>query len=248
AGPAGRAESGLSERVRLPRPSLRPPPGCWKPDAPEIVQLCYCGNKKTSWKAGHRMVWPPAMPWPLTQEVFAMLVPHAPARNPSSRAGRFLPPAWRDDHPEFRRIDASLPEDHHARWLACVVSRLDLSALRLSYNPYAPLPSPVAPLLAFLLFMYSRGILCPAQWAEQARYDDQSKWLLRGLRPSRSLLYCFRDRAEPSLDDWHKQLIAWAVLEGVTAASRGSLDGTFVAALASRHQLMSGRRLDRRLA
>jgi hypothetical protein len=70
---------------------------------------------------------------------------------------------------------------------------------------------------------------------------------LRGLQPSRSLLYTFRYRVEPFLDDWHKQIIAWAVVEGITAATRGSLDGTFVAALASRHQLMSSRRVDRRL-
>src|SRR5262249_27891266 len=137
--------------------------------------------------------------------------------------------------------------DHHARWLACVVSRLDLAALRLSYKGYGSLAYPVELLLAFVLFMYSRGTLCPAQWAEQARHDEQSKWLLRGLVPSRSLLYAFRHRCEPFLDGWHGQLIAWALAEGVTSASRGSLDGTFVAALASRHQLMSCRRLDRRL-
>jgi transposase len=177
-----------------------------------------------------------------------MLVASAPARKPSSRRlVRFLAPAWPEDHPDLLRIDACLPSDHHARWLARVVSRLDLAEFRSSYKGYGSLAYPADLLLAFVLFMYSQGILCPAQWAEQARYDDRSKWLLRGLRPSRSLLYTFRDRTGPFLDDWHRQLIAWAVLEGVTGASRGSLDGTFVAALASRHRLMSSRRLDRRL-
>jgi transposase len=176
-----------------------------------------------------------------------MLVVPSSARNPSSRKVRFLQPLWHDDHPDFLRIDSALPPDHHARWLASVVSRLDLTAFRLSYKGYGSLAYPVEFLLAFVLFMYSRAILCPAQWADHARYDDQSKWLLRGLRPSRSLLYVFRDRCEPFLDELHKQLLAWAIAEGVTSASRGSLDGTFVAALASRHQLMSCRRLDRRL-
>ena len=45
----------------------------------------------------------------------------------------------------------------------------------------------------------------------------------------------------------HKQLIAWAIAEGITAASCASLDGTFVASLASRHRLLSARRIDRRL-
>jgi len=169
------------------------------------------------------------------------------SRRKASTRHPFLPPSWDDHHPAFRRIDATLPADHHARWLLAVVSHLDLTAFRLSYAGYGSLAYPVELLLAFVLFMYSKGLLSPAEWARQARYDDQSKWLLRGLQPSRSQLYTFRDRSEPFLDDWHKQLIAWAVVQGITCARRGSLDGTFVAALASRHQLLSRRRCDRRL-
>lgn len=170
-----------------------------------------------------------------------------PSRRKPAQRSPFLAPLWDDDHPAFRRIDATLPGDHHARWLVRVVSRLDLTAFRLGYAGYGSLAYPAELLLAFVLFLYSKGILSPAEWARQARYDDQCKWLLRGLQPSRSQLYLFRDRVEPSLDDWHRQLIAWAIDEGITRASRGSLDGTFVAALASRHQLLSVRRVDRRL-
>ena len=175
-----------------------------------------------------------------------MLLLPTPRRKPSARHP-FLAPLWDDDHPDFRRIDLTLPPDHHARWLAAVVSHLDLTSFRLSYAGYGSLAYPPQPLLAFVLFMYSKAILSPAQWHNQVHYDDQAKWLLRGLRPCRSQLYSFRDRVEPFLDDWHKQLIRWAILEGITTATRGSLDGSFVAALASRHQLMSPRRIDRRL-
>ena len=175
-----------------------------------------------------------------------MLSVPKPRRKPSARVP-FRVPLWDEDHPAFRRIDPTLPSDHHARWLVSVVSHLDLTAFRLSYAGYGALAYPVDLLLAFVLFMYSKGFLSPAEWARQARYDDQSKWLLRGLQPSRSQLYTFRDRVEPFLDDWHKQQIAGAVAQGITAAARGSLDGTFVAALASRHQLLSCRRVDRRL-
>lgn len=167
-------------------------------------------------------------------------------RKPSARVP-FRAPLWDEDHPAFRRIDPTLPSDHHARWLVRVVAALDLASFRLSYAGYGSLAYPVELLLAFVLFMYSKGVLSPAEWVRQARYDDQSKWLLRGLQPSRSPLYTFRDRVEPFLDDWHKQQIAGAVVAGITAATRGSLDGTFVAALASRHQLLSCRRVDRRL-
>lgn len=173
-----------------------------------------------------------------------------PLRNtPRKRAARnpFRTSPWGDDHPAFRRIDATLPADHHARWLAAAVARLDLTAFRHSYQGYGSLAYPVELLLAFVLFLYSQGILSPAEWARRARYDDQCKWLLRGLLPSRSQLYTFRDRVEPFLDDWHQQHIAWAIAEELTTAARASMDGTFVAALASRHQLMGCRRVDRRL-
>jgi transposase len=175
-----------------------------------------------------------------------MLLVATPRRQSSARAP-FLGPLWDNDHPEFRRIEASLPLQHHARWLAHVVTHLDLAPLRLSYagrGSRAYLPEL---LVAFVLFMYSRGILSPAEWVRQARYDDQAKWLLRGCQPSRSQLYTFRERLGPYLDSWHKEMIAWAVTEQITTARRGSLDGSFVAALASRHRLLSQHRLDRRL-
>ena len=148
-----------------------------------------------------------------------MLSLHKPRRKPAARHP-FLTPLWDDDHPDFRRSDSSLPQDH-ARWLVTVVSHLDLTSFRRSYAGYGSLAYPVELLLAFVLFLYSKGFLSPAQWASQARYDDQCQWLLRGLRPSRCRLYAFRDRVEPFLDGWHKQLIAWAVVEGITSASRG---------------------------
>ncbi len=175
-----------------------------------------------------------------------MLSVPTPRRQRSQRSP-FLAPPWDDQHPAFRRIDAALPPTHHARWLAQVVSRLDLAPLRRSYagrGSQAFLPDLLLP---FVFLLYSQGILSPAPWARQARYDDPCKWLLRGLQPSRSQLYTFRDRLAPFLDAWLHQLLAWAIAEGITAARRASLDGSFVAALASRHQLFSQRRLDHRL-
>jgi transposase len=175
-----------------------------------------------------------------------MVATRASTRQRSTRCP-FLVPCWDDDHPEFRRIDASLAPDHHARWLLAVTAHLDLEPLRRSYANRGSRAYPVERLLPFVLFMYSQGLLSPTDWARHAKHDDQAKWLLRGLLPSRPRLYSFRDRLEPFLDDFHKQLIAWALAEGITTATRGSLDGTFVAALASRHRLSSPRRVDDRL-
>ena len=175
-----------------------------------------------------------------------MVVIHAARRQRSTR-DPFRTAPWDENHPEFCRIEAMLPADHHARWLRTVVSHLDFAPLRRSYANRGSLAYLPELLLPFVLFMYSNAILSPAEWAKHVTYDDQSKWLLRGLCPSRSQLYTFRDRVEPYLDDWHAQIIAWAIFEKITTAERGSLDGTLVAALASRHRLLGCRRVDQRL-
>jgi transposase len=159
----------------------------------------------------------------------------------------FLEPPWHDGHPDFLRIDSDLPKDHPARRLAWAVARLDKGPLRRAYAGRGSPALPPGPLLAFVLFMCSRGLLRPAEWARQALYDDPSKWLLRGLRPSRSSLYSFRNLLGPFIDAWHKQLVHLAVSQRLTSASRGSLDGTFVASLASRHRLKGPAALDEHL-
>jgi transposase len=175
-----------------------------------------------------------------------MLLLLPPTRKRSTRVP-FLQPVWDDQHPDFLRLDADLPADDHARWLLLAVSRLDLTPLRRAYANRGSLAYPPEQLLPFVLLMYSKKLISPAEWARQARSNDAAKWLLRGLRPSRSALYTFRDRTEPFLDAWHKQLIDWAVAEKITAGDRGSLDGSFIAALSSRHRLLSRRVLDGRL-
>jgi transposase len=175
-----------------------------------------------------------------------MLSSRSSIRKRSTRCP-FREAPWGDQHPDFLRIDSELPPDHHARWLKDAVVRLDLSPLRRAYANRGSLAYPPEQLLAFVLFVYSQGQTSPARWAVAARENDPCKWLLLGLRPCRSQLYTFRDRLEPFLDSWHKQLIDWALAEGLTSGKRGSLDGSFIAALSSRHRLLSRRVVDARL-
>ena len=68
-----------------------------------------------------------------------------------------------------------------------------------------------------------------------------------GDRALRSRWYAFRDRVGPLLETFHRQILEGAVAQGLTTASRGSLDGTLIAAHASRHRLVNLSRLRRRL-
>jgi hypothetical protein len=70
--------------------------------------------------------------------------------------------------------------------------------------------------------------------------------LLFGLKPCRSALYTFRDRIAPFIDGWHQQLLQAAIAEGYTTVTSGALDGSFLRAGASRHQLQTESGLRRR--
>jgi hypothetical protein len=61
-----------------------------------------------------------------------------------------------------------------------------------------------------------------------------------------SCWYAFRDRIAPYLVDWNRQVLAQAVAQGRTPAERGALDGTTIAADASRRRLLDESTLQRR--
>jgi hypothetical protein len=176
-----------------------------------------------------------------------MLASAAAAVKPPRRSP-FRDCPWPPDHPDRRALEAQLPADHPARWFDALLGRLDLGPLRAGYAGRGSRAHPPERLLAFVLHLLFRGVLAPAAWFRAAREEQPCRWLLRGLRPARSVLYAFRDRLGPHLDGWHAQVLAWAQREGVTAADAGSLDGTLVGTRASRHRLLGRAALARRLA
>ena len=67
-------------------------------------------------------------------------------------------------------------------------------------------------------------------------------------RASPQRWYAFRDRGRARLlETFHRQILEGAMAQGLTTASRGSLDGTLIAAHAWRHALGHLSRLRRRL-
>lgn len=159
---------------------------------------------------------------------------------------RWISPPWTTASDRWIEIDLDLPDDHLVRRIAEIVTELDLTAL---VGSYAGLGSPAHRpelLVRLALFEIRRGCLSPAQWFEDCRYDDAVKWLIFGLRPSRSCLYQFRDRIGPYLDEWNRSMLRTAQAEGWTGAKRASVDGTFAASYASRHTPIKAQRLAQR--
>ena len=163
-----------------------------------------------------------------------------------SRRPRFAAAPWPDDHPLRLELDRRLAPDHPARRIDRAVDRLDLSALRNGYRGVGSEAHRPEPLLKAVLYETRQGRCRPAQWVRDARESEPLRWLLRGCEPSRSCWYAFRDRVGPHLEEWNRQTLAAAVEQGRTPASRGALDGTSVAANASRRRLVDEAALRRR--
>jgi hypothetical protein len=102
-------------------------------------------------------------------------------------------------------------------------------------------------MLRAVLYESQRGHHSPATWYRDARECEPVRWLLRGSTPARSCWYAFRDRLGPLLDGLNQQILHQALAHGRTPARRAALDGTVVAAHASRHKLVNAATVDKRL-
>ena len=159
---------------------------------------------------------------------------------------RWVNPPWTPGSAPWLDLDRELPAGDRARLIDRLAAELDLTALRQAYAGTGSPAHPPELLLRLVLFEIDRGRLRPAQWHRDSRHDGAVKWLLFGLKPSRSCLYQFRDRIEPHLDAWISQVLVTAKAEGLTTARRASVDGTFEPSRASRHTLVNDRTLEAR--
>jgi transposase len=145
-------------------------------------------------------------------------------------------------------LDSRLAEGHLARRLARLVARLDLSALRASYAGAGSPPYCPQRLLLVALHEVSCGRQSPADWHRAARQSEPCRWLASGCEPSRGRWYAFRARLGPHLPGLVSQLVRLALAEGLTDACGAALDGSDLAALASRHRLVNASTLASRLS
>jgi transposase len=169
-------------------------------------------------------------------------VPIVPSRPP------FAAPPWLHHHPCRLELGRRLSHDHLARQIDQAVDRLDLTALHQSYHGVGSDAYRPDLLLKAVLYEVRLGHQSPAQWYRDAHESGPVRWLLRGCEPSRSCWYAFRDRIAPHVEDWNRQVLQTAAAQGLTPARRGALDGTAVAANASRRRLLDEAKLHQRCA
>lgn len=179
------------------------------------------------------------------QEVAVMLSGTDANRN---HPGKWRSTPWTTESAPWRDIDERLPPDHLARRIQAFVSSLDLEELRQSYLGVGKRALPVELMLMVALYEMQCGRLHPCDWAEDCKFSDPVKWLAMGLQPSASFFYTFRKRLGPWIKPWNQLVVRRGMAEGWTKGNEQSIDGTFVAALGSRHRLLKAKTLGQRIA
>jgi transposase len=124
---------------------------------------------------------------------------------------------------------------------------LNLDALHRTYCGRGSQPHRPDLLLKLLVYEHSQGRPQPVQWFKDLKENKAVQWLVYGIKPAQTTLYEFRDRVQPLIRDWNQQVIRIAINEGYTDGSRGALDGTTVAANASRHRVLKLETVEKRL-
>jgi len=160
---------------------------------------------------------------------------------------RFAEPPWNEQSAPWRQIDAQLSHDHLAREIRQAMTHLDLTELYDSYAGRGKAPHRPDLMLAIVLFELRRGQRQPSQWFQDTQENCALWWLGYGMHPSRSCWYEFRDRTGPYLDRLNRHVLHQALDVGLTRVERGALDGSAVAANASRRRLLNAERLQQRL-
>ena len=167
-------------------------------------------------------------------------------RSGKSASDKFAQPPLSPSSAEWLRLSDELEDDHLARIIDLAVAQLDLTPLLESYSGQGSKPHRPDLMVKIVLFETQRGRCSPAQWFLDTKENQALKWLGCGIRPSRSVWYEFGFRIHRFMESWNQRVLQAALELGHTSATRGSLDGTYVEAHASRHRLLNQGQIVRR--
>ncbi|OYW23396.1 MAG: hypothetical protein B7Z55_03580 [Planctomycetales bacterium 12-60-4] len=148
--------------------------------------------------------------------------------------------------PRWHAIDAKLPLDDHARIVRRQVERLDRTVIDQLYQGRGKIAFDPVPLLAMVLYQYLKGRRSPATWNEESRLNEAMQWLGFGYTPSRRAWYNFRDRIGDVVERLNTQLVEMAIAQKHVDATVLAIDGTSIAACASRHHMVTQETLTKR--
>lgn len=143
-----------------------------------------------------------------------------------------------------------LPEDHLARFIADIVGKLDMRALRAGYAGRGLAAYQPEMLVALLFYGYATGVFSSRK-LERATYDSVAfRYIAANQHPEHDTIATFRRRFLPEVKDCFKQILLIAAESGMLKVGRVSIDGTKIKANASKHHALSyahATKLERRI-
>ena len=143
-----------------------------------------------------------------------------------------------------------LPENHLARFIAEIVAKLDLRALRAKYAGRGHEAYQPEMMVALLFYGYATGVFSSRK-LERATYDSVAfRFIAANQHPEHDTIATFRRRFLPEVQSCFQQILLIAAESGMLKIGRVSIDGTKVKANASKHHAMSyehGTKLERRI-
>ncbi|MBU0649547.1 IS1182 family transposase [Patescibacteria group bacterium] len=136
-------------------------------------------------------------------------------------------------------LDDWVPEDHLARFVVDIVSRLDIFPIRNSYAGRGSDAYPPSMMAALLFYAYATGVFSSRK-IEQATYDSVAfRYVAVNTHPDHDTIATFRRRFLKELKALFTQILLVAHEMGVMKLGSVSLDGTKIKANASKHHALS---------
>jgi len=136
-------------------------------------------------------------------------------------------------------LDDWVPENHLARFVLDIVSRLDLSAIQNSYAGRGSDAYPPRMMTALLFYSYATGVFSSRK-IEQATYDSVAfRYVAVNTHPDHDTIASFRKRFLKELKALFTQILLVAHEMGLMKLGSVSLDGTKIKANASKHHALS---------
>ncbi len=145
-------------------------------------------------------------------------------------------------------LQERLADDDHVQAVELFVAQTDHQALYDAYRCTGSKPYRPDRLLGIVLVLILQGIRSPSKWATSTKNDDRCRLVGRGIEPGRTTFYNFRNRASKFIEAFHTQMVDDAIDSELIDPTEGCLDGTFVAASASRHKMFRLKQVSRRLS
>jgi len=141
------------------------------------------------------------------------------------------------------RLGDCLPQDHLARFVVDIVQELDLSALYARYKDRGGAPYAPEILLGLLFYAYATGVFSSRKIEQATKETAAFRYLAGNYSPDHDTIAAFRKQFLPQLQDLFVQILLLAQQMGLLQMGNLHIDGTKIAADASKSKALSYKRL-----